>query len=57
MAVQQRNQKILYTVGKAALFTASEPYELKNTQPAQLIYLENSPGKSSRSVSPVTRRR
>ena len=39
-AVEQRNQNILYTVGKAGLFTASEPYELKNTQTALFIYLE-----------------
>ncbi len=39
-AVQQRNQNILYTAGKAGLFTASEPYELKNTEPALFIYLE-----------------
>jgi AraC-like DNA-binding protein len=40
LAVQQRNQNILCTVGKAGLFTASEPYELKNTDPALFIYLE-----------------
>ena len=40
LAVEQRNQNILCTVGKAGLFTASEPYELKNTQTALFIYLE-----------------
>jgi hypothetical protein len=39
-AVQQRNQNILYTVGKAGLFSTSEPYELRNTQPARSIYVE-----------------
>ena len=40
LAVQQRNDSILCTVGKAGLFTASEPYELKNGDPALFIYLE-----------------
>jgi AraC-like DNA-binding protein len=39
-AVQQRNQHILYTVGKAGLFSTSEPYELRNTLPARSIYVE-----------------
>ena len=40
LAVQQRNENILCTFGKAGLFTASEPYELKNTNSALFIYLE-----------------
>jgi AraC-like DNA-binding protein len=38
--VRQRDRSILYAAGRACLFTASEPYELINAEPARYIYLE-----------------